>query len=215
MYITPKSNNKRGANRRVIQNKTPITNGPNQLKTNIEVRHQFRFTSSSAAATTIAANTLLTACGVVASTAILGYSVNTTVKVNRVEIWSPVSAQGAFTTCSVLFPSTNQSQSREITDTSVSVTTPAHVVATPPPLSLCSFWNNGLTVGGAADPLFTLVAPSGSIIDVWVSLVLNDGVTPITAAVLVGATVGTLYYTSLDSSTSAGSIYKPVGLSTL
>jgi len=192
--------------------------GPSQLRTNIEVSHQYRFTSSSATATQILASTLLPACGVVATSATAGFCMFQSVKVNRIEIWSPPASQGVFATCSVLFPAANQSQAREITDTTVSVSVPAHVLTSPPERSLCAFWTNGFQENAAnEEPLFTLVAPSGSIIDVWVSLVLGDGTSAAAVnneAVLVGATVGSVYYTSLDSSTSAGSIYKPVGLTT-
>jgi len=192
--------------------------GPAQLRTNIEYSHQFRFTSTSATPKAITAARLLTAAGVVASSAVAGQAVNQSVKVNRIEIWAPPPSQGSFATCSVLFPAASQSQAREVTDTSVSVSMPAHVVATPPERSLCAFWSDATNVAGAADTLFSLVAPPGSIIDVWVSLVLNDGTATgaaFTSAVLVGATTGSLYYTSLDSATAAGSVYIPVGLTTL
>jgi len=192
--------------------------GPAQLKTNLELKHQFRFMSSSGTATSISADTLIPACGVVATSAVVGHAIWQTVKVNKVEIWSPPASQGAFATCSILYPASLQSQAREITDTSVSVSQPAHIISTPPDKSLCSFWTNGQREDAGLEPLFTLVAPPGSIIDVWVSLILNDGVNPNDAnlqATLVGATVGGLYYCSLDSTTSAGSIYKPVGLSTM
>jgi len=192
--------------------------GPAQLRTNLEFKHQFRFTSSSATPKAITADLLIPACGVVATSAVLGHSIFQSVKVNRIEVWTPPPSQGSFATCSVLFPATTQSQAREYTDTTVSVTQPAHILCTPPPLSLCGFFTDGLAIGGVANPLFTLTAPSGSIIDVWVSLVLNDGTHPNdanTMATLVGATTGSLYFCSLDSSTSAGSIYTPVGLTTL
>jgi len=209
-----KQQNKRKGGNQIAK----VSFGPSQLKTNIEYNHHFRYTSSSGTATAITGDVLIPACGVVATSAVVGHSINQSVKVNKIEVWAPPASQGAFATCSILYPGTNQSQAREITDTSVSVTEPAHIVSTPPAKSLCSFWTNGAQVGGANDPLFTLTAPSGSIIDVWVSLILNDGVSANDAnvtATLVGATVGGLYYTSLDSTISAGSIYKPVGLTTL
>jgi hypothetical protein len=61
-----------------------------------------------------------------------------------------------------------------------------------------------------------LTAPPGSIIDIWVSMTdLDGGPNAPSSATLVGATVGGLYYCSLDSATSAGSNYKPVGLTSL
>jgi hypothetical protein len=185
--------------------------GPRQLRTNIEVKHQFRFASSSSAPTAITDTRLLAAAGVSAVTAVLGYSIWQSVKVNQIEIWTPPAAQGANATCSVLFPASLQSQAREVTDTSVSVAIPAHVLVTPPRLSLCSFWQNGST-----STLFTLTAPPGSIIDVWVSLVLDDGTNsvPVTQT-LVGATIGSIYYAPLDFNHVAGAVYLPIGLTTL
>jgi hypothetical protein len=190
--------------------------GPVQLKTNIEIKHQFRYVSSSGNTKAITDTLLMTAAGVSAQTAVIGNSIYQSVRVNRIEIWSPPSSQGSAVTCSVLFPSTGtvaQSMAREITDTTVSVAKPAHIVCSPPKESLCAFWQSG----SYGQTLFSLTAPAGSIIDLWLSLVLADGAvaTPAQTATLVGATVGNMYYCSLDSSTSAGSVYKPVGLSTL
>jgi len=201
--------------RRVRQPRSSHIQGPRQLKTNIEIKHQYRFSSTSATLTDITATRLLTAAGVSANTlGTGGNSIYQSVKVNRIEIWSPPASQGANTTCSVLFPATNASPAREITDTTVSVTEPAHVLATPPPNALCGFWSDG-SAGFGAQVLFSLVAPPGSIIDVWLSLIIRDGPAATAAtAVLVGGTVGAIYYTSLDSGTSAGSIYKPIGLTT-
>jgi hypothetical protein len=208
---------KRG-DRRARQNKYSgkrgaATNAPTQLRTNIEHSHQFRFVSTSATLTAIPDYTLLHALGVAATSATVGYAIRQSVRVNQIEIWAPPASQGAAATCTVLFPASQRSQAREVTDTSVSVATPAHVRCGPPAESLCAFWADG-NVGAA---LFSLSAPPGSIIDVWVSMVDRDGVAGDPdgyPAVLVGATVGSVYYCSLDLSTSAGSIYKPIGLTT-
>jgi len=199
--------------RRPARRSTPrniVPNGPQQLRTNLEHTHQFRFTSSSGSLTNITDTTILNALGVCATTAVVGHPIRQTLKVNQVEIWSPPAAQGSAVTCSVLWPQSQRSQAREVTDTSVSVATPAHVRTGPPLESLASFW----TDGNSGSTFFSLVAPSGSIIDLWVSLVDGDGPADAVAdtATLVGATVGSVYYCSLDSSTLAGSIYQPVGL---
>lgn len=184
--------------------------GPSQLRANIEVKHQYRFTSTSGGVTVITDQLLLSAAGVMATTTTVGHSLFNAVKLQKVEIWTPPAAQGAAVTCSVLWPPGNNSPSREVSDTSVSVTAPAHIVTTPPPNSLCGFWNSG-----AGATLFTIVAPPGSIIDVSMSLVMNDGAPANSqAATLVAATVGHVYYCSLDSNISAGSVYLPVSLST-
>jgi hypothetical protein len=189
----------------------PARNGPVQLRTNIEHAHQFRFVSSAATLTPITDTTLLASCGVAAVTAVLGAAIRTSVRVNQIEVWTPPASQGASATASVLFPPSQRSQAREVTDTSVSVATPAHVRCGPPAESLCAFWSDG----SAGNTLFSLSAPAGSIIDVWVSMVDRDGtVDAVQNAVLVGATVGEVYYTSLDSIISAGSLFKPIGLTT-
>jgi hypothetical protein len=192
--------------------RNPLPNGPSQLRTNIEHAHQFRFTSTDGTPTEILDSTILNALGVVATTDALGYPVRQTFKVNQVEIWSPPANQGAAVTCSVLWPASQRSQAREVTDTSVSVATPAHVKCGPPRESLASFWTDGTLEA----PFFTLTAPPGSIIDMWVSMVDGDGPSDAeNLATLVSATVGAVYYCGLDSSTHASSIYLPVGLTSL
>jgi len=199
--------------RKIRQSRRPaqmrMASGPSQLRTNIENSHQFRYTSTGGGQKSITDSLVQTACGVSASTAILGYPIRQSVRVKRIEIWSPPASQGASVTCSVLFPSAQRSQAREYTDTSVSVAVPAHVVCEPPPESLCAFWTGVPTAG---IPLFFITAPAGSIVDLWVGLVDNDANTVANTATLVGATIGGVYYCSLDSSTSAGSTLLPVGL---
>ncbi len=186
--------------------------GPSQFRANPEVSRRYRFVSSSGTATNVTAQTLLGACGSTATSSTTGALMFQSVKLKQVEIWSPPASQGSAVTCSILWPSSNQSQPREISDTSVSVTQPAHVLSSPPPLSIAGFWASRLSTSA----LCTLVAPAGSIIDVWVSLVLGDGSGVATVnAVLVGAVTGAQYYSSLDSLTSAGSVYAPVSLTTL
>jgi len=184
---------------------------PAQFRANPEVTRKYRFTSTSATATTITSQLLLASAGVLADTATSGQAVFQSVKVLFVEIWAPPAMQGATSTCSVLWPRSLNSQPREVSDTTNSVSTPAHVRTSPPAMSLAGFWNPP----SSAIPLFTLVAPPGSIIDVGLGLVMGDGAPNSNAAVLVGATIGGMYYCSLDSKTSAGSIYPPVSLSTL
>lgn len=186
--------------------------GPRQLRANLEHTHQFRFTSTTATLTAISDTTLLAACGVCAVSAVSGAPIRYTVRLKQIEIFTPPAAQGAAATCSVLWPATQRSQAREVSDTTVSTAQPAHLVTTPPAESLAAFWVNGSLGQG----LCFISAPSGSIIDVWVQLVDGDGAsTGGSNAVLVGATTGVVYYTCLDSLTNATGIYKPVSLTVL
>ncbi len=162
---------------------------PIQFRANPELTRRYRFVSSSGTSTLIQSTTLAAACGVVATSATVGQSIVQALKVREVEIWAPPSSQGSAVTCSILWQGGSTSQPREVSDTSVSTAIPAHVKSGPPAGSLASFWTT------ANNSLFTLVAPSGSIIDVTVSLVLADGnASTIGAAVLVGATTGRMYY---------------------
>jgi len=196
-----------------MKQKRPVdTVGPRQLSSNITFGHTYRFISTSSTATAVTPTSLLAAAGSVC------YAVNANVisifgsiKVNRIKIWTPVASQGANATCSVLWSGTVTpfNQDREISDTSVSVSKPAHIDTRPPAKSLAAFWQTAST-----NNLFIVTAPTGSIIDVSLSMVLQDedsGSAPATVAVASG-TLGTQYYLSLDP--NATHRYTPVSLNT-
>jgi len=177
------------------------------IRSNVELRHLFRFTSTSGTATDITPNSLLGACGVI------GTVTNTTarcifqsVKVNKVTIVTPPAAQGGAATCAIQWLGIGNSPSRELSDTTVSVANPARVSSAPPTQSLAAFLQVSSTT-----TLFTLTAPTGSIIDVHVTAIMGDttlgpNLTPATVV------VGTQYYLTLDPSATAR--YLPVSLTT-
>jgi hypothetical protein len=178
------------------------------MKSNIELRHRYRFTSTSGTGTGITPTSLLCAAGCIATVA------NTTVtscfsavKISKIEIWSPPSAQGQSVTCSVDWTGTGSTPNREYSDTSVSVATPAHVSTSPPPMSLASFWQQTGTT-----QLCSIVAPTNSIIDVYLSLVFQDNDVTAATSTVATATVGFVYYLSLDP--NATHRYTPVSLTT-
>jgi hypothetical protein len=183
-------------------------NGPRQTKSNIEIRHQYRFTSTSGTFTGITPTSLLCAMGT------MGTAVNTSVqsffascKVNQIEIWSPPASQGSSVTCSVNFAGYANAPNREYSDTSVSVSTPAHLVCSPPPQSLASFWQTAGT-----NTVFQISAPTGSIIDIWVFGILQDSDDTYAFTLVAAAVVGNVYYLSLDP--NATHRYVPVALTT-
>lgn len=168
--------------------------------------------SSAATSTAVTAQTLIGACGAIASAAAVGRAIVQSARFKQIEVFSPPAAQGSNVTCSILFAGGDTTMPREVSDTSVSVTTPAHIIARPLPNTVSSFWHDS----SVNVTLFNLVAPAGSIIDVWVDIVLADGVSasPV-ATVLVGATVGGMYYSGLDNLTKANAVYLPVSLVSL
>jgi hypothetical protein len=204
--MSPKSKSRRGkaSPKTSKQNK----NTPIQIRSNVELSHRYRFTSNNGGTTGITPTSMLCAAGTmgtVANTTVT--SVFGAVKLNRIEIWSPPASQGSTVTCSVDFVGLGNSPNREYSDTSISVTTPAHITCSPPPQSLASFWQFPSTTS-----LCNVTAPIGSIIDVVVSLIMNDqDITPATTSVAT-AVLGSMYFLSLDPNTTKH--YPPVSLST-
>lgn len=184
-------------------------NGPSQIASNIQLHHRFRFVSTNATPTAVTARSLLFASGGICTIANSFLSpIYASCKIGLIEMWSPPASQGASATCSVDWSGFANSPNREVSDTTVSVATPAHLVTQPPSMSLAKFWQQDSTT-----TLFTLVAPVGTIIDVTLQLILNDGdaVSAQSQAVTTG-TLGVLYYLSLDP--NATHRYTPVSLTT-
>jgi len=182
--------------------------GPSQFHSNILVRHKYRFVSTSGTATQITALSLCGAGGSIGTTVTQVVAFAGTVKVNSVEIWTPVAAQGSSATCSVEWLGLANT-SIEVSDTSVSTAVPAHVFTRPPPNSPSSFWmlNN-------AGNVFNITAPAGSIIDVSLSFIIYDNEANIALpSIVVGtAVVTTVYFLSLDP--PATHRFTPVSLTT-
>lgn len=182
---------------------------PPQINSNVIVNHTYRFRSTTDAATAITFNQVLAMVGSVATAANATLtSIARSLRLNSIEIWAATTAANTQTTCSVLWTSTiddNAVTSKEISDTSVSASWPAHVLGRPPAGTECSFW----TIGSTA-PMFTIVAPTGSVVDVNVTYVLGD-LTSGVATTVASATLGTMYYPPLDGATD---LYLPVSLGT-
>lgn len=180
---------------------------PPAINSNVLVAHTYRFRSTSDTATTITQDNLLALSGV------LCYVTNTactmlsnSVRVKSISIWTPPASQGAAATCSVNWHSENFVSSFERSDTTVSTSQPAKLRTKPPVGSAAYFL---LSTG--TDTIFTITAPTGSIIDVHCVHVLNDTQT-IGPTYLVGAgTLGVLYYPPLDGT---GDKFLPVSLGT-
>jgi hypothetical protein len=184
--------------------------GPIQMRSNLQKVHKFRFVATTAFSGTITSKQMLAASGVVGSvvntTAILK---NYSVRIKEIEMWTPPASQGAAATCAIewLGSGDNYSPSIEISDTSVSVTKPAHIRSRPPVNSGAHLWANG----GTTKTFCNLVCPGGTIIDLSLALVENDGEGPITTTVAT-AVVGASYYLALDHTVS--DLLVPVSLTT-
>ncbi len=201
-------NNKRMAQRKSRRPRL-VAAGPGQFSANVSFSHTYRFVSTSGTSTVITPTSVLcaagTVCTVVNSTCTSFFG---SFKINRVSIWTPPASQGSSATCSVTWNGNANSPNKEISDTTVSVSRPAHVSTTPPPQSVAAFWQTPGTGN-----LFTIVAPTGSIIDISLQLILSDNDTPTSASSTVAtASLAGVFYLSLDP--NATHRYTPVSLTT-
>jgi hypothetical protein len=197
--VTPKN---RGGNRTRI-----VRANPPQLSSNVIVNHTFRFLSTTANPKAITANTLLGVCGgigVVANSTI--ETIASSVKLNSITIWSPPVSQGAVATCSIEWAGNAFAPDKEVSDSTISVATPARIFSRPPHMSTASFWQTSSTT-----TLATLIAPVGSIIDANISFVMADGnSTGLTITGFASVILGQQYYLYLDG--NASHLYQPVSM---
>jgi hypothetical protein len=129
------------------------------------------------------------------------------VKLNRIEIWSSQSSGASVSTVSILWQ-TQYGAQIEHSDSSTSTTFPAHLITTPPPQSLASFWStNG---SDESEVLFQVSANQYSIIDVHMDLVMADGA-GVTVTTTGNTTADFVYICCLDGAASAG-VLTPVSV---
>lgn len=122
-------------------------------------------------------------------------------KIRYVEVWAPVSAQGAAVSLSINFSGSANSADKLLSDTSVNVSVPAHIRAVPPRQTLASFYQSW----SGTTTLMTLNVPQDAIIDVGLSFTIttDDGLSGSTPQVTISSgTLGNTYYLALDGPTS-------------
>jgi len=123
-------------------------------------------------------------------------------KLNRIEIWSPGSSAFAPSTCSVEWTST-YGPTTIVSDTSMT-TTPAHLLAQPPLMSLSSFWS--ITGSNESDSIALITAPASSIIDITYECRLQNGETPQNDVSTNNGTTGAIYMTPLFGLTTTSTV---------
>ena len=184
---------------------------PPPIPSNVRFTHRYRFLSTDdeePTAKAVASSDLCHVPGcVVGVINDLGYNIAASVKVLVVEIWTPCAAVGNPATCEILWHTTGEIATIEVSDTTLSTARPAHVRSVPPPRSLAGFWLDP-SAGNAVD-VVSITAPLNSVIDVVLSVVLMDtGGVAQTYSIAAGA-IGRLFYTPLDGSTD---VFPPIGL---
>jgi hypothetical protein len=173
---------------------------PPPIHTTLTRTHVFRFISTSASAAVISTTDLTLVPGVMAVTAILGYSISSSVRLRSVKIWPPAGGS------SVLYWSSASGREK---DDVVDRTLPTGITVTgassfsPPTRALAGFWFEPTT----NQALFSITSSVGSIVDVRLTVSQTNAIAN-GSVVLSGATPGFVYYPSLDG---VGGTYSSVG----
>jgi len=212
-YVMPKQNNR---NRKVNKGGRGNTNHVPPFKSNTQFKHKFRFivTTTSLAATSVTRKDMLTLLFMV-NAANSAYRIFSAVKLNRVEMWQVAGSGGndyAANTMA-LYWSSNYAPASEISDTGNALNW-AHIVSSPSKNSIASFWS--LTGSNESEELFQVTAPTGSIIDIHVSVTLMDGQTAAQVVLTAAGAVGQLYGGYLDAHHGGGSSFAvPVSIQSI
>lgn len=190
----------------------PIPHPPSFTPT-YTLQHKYRFQASA-----VLMNVQITSRDffdllIVALTATTGVDLVTGFRIQNVEIWGPMAQALTPVTASIEYPgfqSSVGSPTKIKSDTSMGATEVAHVKYPPPPGSAQSFWQNQNTT----NVFLQLNGPSGSIVDITMAVVLQDGEAPVApTAAIAGATPGQVYIRALDSNGAA--LLVPVSFPTI
>ncbi len=180
---------------------------PPQIKSNIVLKHKYRFRATAAFTGSITNTRIAGALGGMATT-IVGVSLlPESFRIRKVELWAPPPSQGAASTISLEWLGSANSPSLEVSDTTVSVSRPAHIVTKPPVQALSSFWQQP-----SGTVAFTLNVPTGTIIDLTVDWIISDSAAAAGVIVVAAAVIGEVYYLALDHGVS--DLLVPVSLTT-
>lgn len=184
--FTAKNNTKRGANRRVSQNKSPNKGhkNPPQLSTEIVGTKTFRFRYEKDEIQTVNLfdQDLLNLLSVVYSP--YTFRVFESVKLKSIEMWNCNIQNTAHTiSCEWLRTYPYGNKTSIVSDTALGTAVAAHVMAKPPSDSLTASWISAEGAPSAPVALANLVIPKGTIIDITVSFVINTNSPGITSTV--------------------------------
>jgi hypothetical protein len=166
-----------------------------QISTNFVKSHKFRFLATSAiSGVSINNQQIGGASGTMGSAANTVSQINQSFRLKKIEIWAPTSVSTTGAIASVEWLGTANSPNKEVSDISINVSQPAHVVTSPPPMSLASFWQ----LISTNNSLFVLTCPGGSVVDLTLDLIENDSGNAIFDVTVVTAVAGAVYYLALD-----------------
>jgi hypothetical protein len=171
------------------------------------IKHKWRFSPSSATASSCTASNLMFVAGGIASSATSVYSLSSSFRIHSIEIW-PSASSTTFEDCNVQWQSpiaAVERDSRQGRDVPEGMSVTGKFRTTPPKGSLAGNWCTGGSVG-----IFLIAAPVGSIVDVVMEHTLSNALSNY-VGVGSGMTIGDVYYGGLDSVGAPN--YAPVGRS--
>lgn len=191
-----------------IKTRSSLNRDPPQLREEVKFQHRYRFLNlANVASTNITATDLLGAAGCIGSVTNTDVAaLASSVRVKRVTLYGGSPAQGAASTCRIIWSGAANSPDVIKSDTVMNAARNPFVTDIPPPRSLAAFWQQAGT-----QVVFSVQQSAGGIIDIDLDLCLADTLTGTTIPVAV-AVVGTVYYLALDG--PAGHTLVPVGLPT-
>lgn len=213
-----RNNNKsRGDGSRTPKNNRAQGGGsgfPLPLLASIQVDKVVRFKASAALSAQVVSISDLMDLLCVATTTTNARRLASTFRLRKIEAWAPPDSAGASVVLAIE-DATSQldfgGPSRRLEDVTMGQSRPAHLVWKPKQDSVQSKWLNDQQ---QATSLLELTCPTGTVFDVHISWILQDGEIPTTVtAAVAGAVAGTIYLRSLCSSTSAN--LPPVSFSTI
>jgi len=175
---------------------------PPQLVPEIRVSKIFRYQSNAAGTQTLITVANLQALLVFALTATTTTRLFRSIRLRKVEVWA-IGAQNAASE-RVAVTGGGDGPANTKADVSMGVT-PAHVVWRPAPQSRSALWYD--SGSSEASNLIELDYPNSAIFDVTVEFIMVDSAEngPVPGPATAGATAGTLYGCTLDSTGRTGS----------
>jgi hypothetical protein len=115
------------------------------------------------------------------------------IKLDRIEMFG--APQAANKPIAIEWTS-NYGPTSEISDQSLGASVISQIKTSPPRNSLAGFWS--MTGSNEGENLCLITAPASTIINVYTTIVLQDGETPASQATAASGVTGTLYLTSFD-----------------
>lgn len=182
------------------------------------VSHRYYFQSATNTQVQITTGMILAAMGAMATGANTVNLIFKAIRVKRIRIWtSPVTLGIALTNGVEWLSLDSGVMTTEYRDTTNSPDRPAYIDVKPTQSTAAWFWRSISSAGGNSTvPLFNVVAPTGSVIELSVTGIMSDvAFTNFGYATTAAATVGEIYYGGLDGIGTGTGLFVPLGLQTI